>query len=390
MTRLPFVYNLESLRARKRGALVAVLGIAGTVAVFVATLALANGFRATLVQSGFPENAIVRRAGATAEMDSIVRLEQVRVVEDSGHVARDAGGPLASPEVVALAVFPARAEGNDTNVQVRGVGPRVLAVRGNVRMSAGRFLAPGMAEAVVGRNAAATYVGLDLGATVTIAGRSWVVVGIFDTGGSALDSEVWCDATLLNQALERPPGVYQSVTARLRDPAALETFRQEMTGDPRMSAQVDRETAYYEKASVQLTGLIIAIGVPVVLIMAVGSVFGALNTMYTAVAERGREVATLRAIGFGTAPVVLSFTVEALAIALLGGALGSLLALPVNGLTTGTMNFQTFSHLSFAFRVTPELVLGGIGFALVMGLLGGLPPAVHAARLPVAQALRDL
>src|SRR5262245_11317066 len=184
-------------------------------------------------------------------MDSLMRLEQVRVVEDSGHVARDGGGALASPEVVSLAVFPARADGNDTNVQVRGVGPRVLAVRSNVRVSGGRFLNPGMAEAVAGRNAAATYSGLDLGATVTIAGRPWAVVGVFDTGGSALDSEVWCDATLLDQALERPPGVYQSVTARLRDPADLEAFRSEITGDPRMSAQVDRETAYYEKASVQ-------------------------------------------------------------------------------------------------------------------------------------------
>ena len=390
MKRLPLVYNVESLRARKRGALVAVLGIAGTVAVFVATLALAIGFRATLVQSGSPENAIVRRAGATAEMDSVVRLEQVRVIEDSGHVARDAGGPLASAEVVALAVFPARADGNDTNVQVRGVGPRVLAVRTNVRLSAGRFLAPGMAEAVVGRSGATAYRGLDPGATVTIAGRPWTVVGIFDTGGSALDSEVWCDATLLDQALDRSPGVYQSVTVRLRDPAGLDAFRQEMTSDPRMSAQVDRETTYYEKASVQLTSLILAIGVPVVLIMAVGSVFGALNTMYTAVAERGREVATLRAIGFGAMPVILSFTIEALAIALVGGVLGGLLALPVNGITTGTMNFQTFSHLSFAFRVTPELMLGGVAFALVMGLLGGLPPAIRAARLPVAQALRDL
>jgi putative ABC transport system permease protein len=388
--RLPLVYNLESLRARWHGAVVAILGIAGTVAVFIATLALANGFRATLVASGSPQNAIVRRAGATAEMDSLLTLEQVHVIEDSRHVARDAAGPLVSPEVVSLAVFASRLEGSDTNVQVRGVGPRVLAVRPNLKLVKGRFLTLGTNEAIVGRNAAASYQGLDYGATITLAGRPWTVVGIFDTGGSALDSEVWCDALLLDQAYQRPAGVFQSVTARLADPGSIEAFRQAILADPRMTAQVDRETAYYEKASVQLTALILAVGVPVVLVMGLGSVFGALNTMYSAVAERGREVATLRAIGFGAGAVILSFGLEAMLIALVGGALGALLALPVNGLTTGTMNFQTFSHLSFAFRVTAQVVAAGIGFALLMGVVGGLPPAIRASRLKVADALRDL
>ena len=387
---IPIAYNLESLRERWTGSLVAILGIAGTVAVFIATLSLANGFRATLVSSGLEENAIVRRAGATAEMDSMIRLEQTRVVEDHPLVARDEQGPLVSPEVVTLAVFPAKADGNDSNVQVRGIGKRVLDVRKGVHIAEGRFLTLGTNEVVVGTNAANAYQGLEVGRSVKIGGRDWTIVGRFDAAGSALDSEIWADATLLNQAFQRPVGVFQSVTARLEDKTRLESFANSINTDPRMTTQVDRETVYYEKASQQLTLLILGIGVPVVIIMATGSVFGALNTMYTAVAERGREIATLRAIGFGAGNVIASFTIEALLISAVGGVLGCLIVLPVNGLTTGTMNFQTFSHMSFAFRISGELLAFGFAFALVMGLVGGLPPAVRAARMPVGAALRDL
>jgi putative ABC transport system permease protein len=387
---IPVAYNLESLRERWTGSLVAVLGIAGTVAIFVATLSLANGFRATLIASGLEENAIVRRAGATAEMDSVVPLAQTRVIEDNALVARDAKGPLVSPEVVSLAVFPARADGNDSNVQIRGVGPRVLDVRLGVKVVEGRFLTLGTNEAVVGKNAANAYTGLDIGRSIQIGGRDWTVVGLFGGGDSSLDSEIWCDATLLNQAFQRPVGVFQSVTARLIDKTRLDAFAAAINSDPRMTSQVDRETTYYEKASQQLTFMILGIGVPVVIIMAVGSIFGALNTMYTAVAERGKEIATLRAIGFGAGNVVASFTIEALLISAVGGVLGCILVLPVNGITTATLNFQTFSQMSFAFRITPELLAGGFAFALAMGLLGGLPPAIRAARMPVGAALRDL
>ena len=387
---IPVIYNIESLRERWTGSLVAVLGIAGTVAVFIATLSLANGFRATLVASGLEENAIVRRAGATAEMDSMIQLAQTKVIEDNPLVERDERGPMVSPEVVSLAVFPARADGNDSNVQVRGVQGRVLDVRRGVKIVLGRFLTLGTNEAVIGKNAASAYSGLDVGATIKLGGRDWIVVGLFDASGSALDSEIWCDATLLNQAFQRPVGIFQSVTARLADKTRLEAFAAAINGDPRMTSQVDRETSYYEKSSQQLTLLILGIGVPVVLIMAVGSVFGALNTMYTAVAERGREIATLRAIGFGAGTVIASFTIEALLISAVGGALGCVLVLPVNGITTATMNFQTFSQMSFAFRITPELLGAGFVFSLAMGLLGGLPPAIRAARMPVGAALRDL
>ena len=387
---IPVVYNLESLRERWTGSLVAVLGIAGTVAIFIATLSLANGFRATLIASGLEENAVIRRAGATAEMDSVVTLAQTRVIEDHPLVERDERGPVVSPEAVVLAVFPAKADGNDSNVQVRGVGSRVLDVRRGVKVGAGRFLTFGTNEVVVGKNAANAYVGLDVGQTIKLGGRDWVIVGHIDAGGSALDSEIWCDATLLNQAFQRPVGVFQSVTARLADKTRLEAFASTIISDPRMTSQVDRETTYYEKSSQNLTLLILGIGVPVVVIMAVGSVFGALNTMYTAVAERGREIATLRAIGFGAGNVITSFTLEALLISAVGGLLGCVIVLPVNGLTTGTMNFQTFSHMSFAFQITPALLGAGFAFALAMGILGGLPPAVRAARMPVGAALRDL
>jgi putative ABC transport system permease protein len=370
--------------------IVAVLGIAGTVGVFVAMLALARGFEATLVASGSAHNALVRRAGATSEMDSLVQLEQVRVVEDAPGVAAGSAGPLASREVVVIAALPLKRTGTDANVQVRGVGLRVLSVRDGVRLVAGRFFEPGLNELVVGRNVAASYEGFELGSRVRFGGATWTVVGIFDAGGSAFDSEVWCDGSVLNQVYQRPRHLFQSVTVRLASPDALATLKDALAGDPRLTVQVDREIEYYAKQSQMLTTLILVLGSIVAAVMGVGAVFGALNTMYSAVAERAREIATLRALGFGVGSVVLAFVAEALCIALVGGLLGCLAALPLNGLTTGTMNWQTFSHLAFAFRVTPTLLLAGLIFALCMGLLGGVPPALRAARQPIATALREL
>jgi putative ABC transport system permease protein len=387
---IPLAYNVRSVLKRWTSAIVAVLGIAGTVGVFVAMLAMANGFRATLVASGSPRNAIVWRAGADTEMVSAVSLEQLRVIEDAAGVARDARGPLVSGEVVVIAAFPLARTGTVANVQVRGVSPRVLEVRDNVRIAAGRFFEPGLAELVVGRNAVKTYSGLLLGSTVRFGGGAWKVVGVFDAGGSAFDSEVWCDANVLNEIYKRPTNIFQSVTARLDSASALAGFKDALTADPRLSVQVDRETEYYEKHSRAVSTMIRILGFLVAVVMAVGAVFGALNTMYSAVAERSREIATMRAVGFGRATIVISFVVESLFIALAGGVLGCLVVLPMNGFTTGTMNWQTFSHLAFAFRVTPELLAQGIVFALVMGLVGGVPPAVRAARRPIAVALREL
>ena len=387
---IPVIYNLRSVRARWTSAIVAILGIAGTVSVFVAMMSLARGFKMTLVSSGSAQNAMVRRAGSTSEIDGAVSLDQVKVIADAPGVARSDVGPLLSAEVVVIAAFPLKSSGTDANVQVRGVSPVVLRVRDNIKMIAGRFFQPGLNELVVGRNVAATYVGLALGDTIKFGGGTWKVVGVFDAGGAAFDSEVWGDATVLNQVYRRPENIFQSVTVHLTSPDAITAFKDALTADPRMTVQVDRERDYYDKQSRTLTTLIVVLGTIVAVVMGIGAVFGALNTMYSAVAERSREIATMRALGFGAGSVVLSFLIEALLISFLGGLLGCLLVIPMNGLTTGAMNFQTFTYLAFAFRVTPDLLAGGIVFALFMGLVGGVPPAIRAARQPVSVALRAL
>ena len=387
---IPLIYNLRSLRARWTSTIVAVLGIAGTVGVFIAMLALARGFEATLVASGSAGNAIVRRAGATSEMDSMIALDQVRVIEDAPGVARGDLGALVSPEVVVVAAFPLKSTGTDANVQVRGVSPKALTVRDSIQLAAGRFFEPGLTELVVGRNVATSYAGFELGNTVRFGGGSWTVVGVFDAGGSAFDSELWCDANVLNQVFQRPQNLFQSVTVRLTSPDTLGRFKDALTADPRLTVQVEREIDYYAKQSQQLTTLITVLGTIVALVMGIGAIFAALNTMYSAVAERSREIATMRALGFGSGSVIMSFVVEGLCIAAVGGVLGCAAAMPLNGLTTGTINWQTFSHLAFAFRVTPLLLAAGLGFALLMGLVGGVPPAIRAARQRIAIALREL
>ena len=387
---IPLIYNIRSVRARWTSAVVAILGVAGTVGVFIAMLALARGFKATLVSSGSPDNAIVSRAGSSSEMDSAITLTQERVIEDTVGVARGKDGPLASPEVVVVVAFPLRSTGTDANVEVRGVSPKVLEVRPSVKMMAGRFFQPGLNELVVGRNVAHEYVGLDLGDSIRFGGATWTVVGVFDAGGSAFDSEVWCDSRVLNQTFKRPEDIFQSVTVHLTSPDALNSFKDALTSDPRLNVKVEREIDYYDKQSRALTTLIEILGGIVALVMGIGAVFGALNTMYSAITERSREIATMRALGFGAGSVVTSFIFEALFIAFIGGALGCLAVLPLNGFTTGAMNFQTFSHVAFAFRVTPALLGIGVAFALFMGFVGGVPPAIRAAIRPIAASLREL
>jgi putative ABC transport system permease protein len=387
---IPVIYNLRSVRARWVSSIVAVLGIAGTVGVFVAMLSLANGFRATLVASGSKENAILMRAGATAEMMSGITLESIKIVQDDPAVARDSSGPLITSEVVVVAPFPLRATGTNANVQVRGVSSNVLTIRRNLRIVQGRMFQPGLSELVVGTNANKTYSGLTLGNTVDFGGGHWRVVGIFDAGGSAFDSEVWADARVLDDVYKRPTNIYQSATVHLASPAALQQLKDSVSADPRLNLDVFREVDYYAKQSTAMTRLITVLGGLVAFVMAIGAVFGALNTMYSAVSERGREIATMRALGFGAPAVVFSFLIEALLIAFIGGVLGCLAVLRLNGHTTSTINWQTFSNLAFAFRITPGLLLSGMFFALVMGLIGGLLPAISAARRPIAVALREL
>jgi len=387
---IPLIYNVRSVRARWTSTIVAVLGIAGTVGVFVAMLSLARGFRATLVASGSPDNALIMRAGSPSEMMGGVTLDSIKVIADAPGIARDANGPLLTQDVVGVFPFPLISTGTDANVQVRGVSPNVLEIRKFAKIVQGRMFASGVSELIVGKNASRTYQGLTLGNKVNFSGGKWTVVGIFDTGGSAFDSEVWCDAHILADILKRPNNIFQSVTVHLQSPESFHTLKDALTSDPRLNVDVTREIDYYAKQSTTMTTLITVLGGLVAAIMAIGAVFGALNTMYSAVAERGREIATMRAVGFTGSAVVFSFLVEALLIALVGGLLGCVAVLPLNGLTTSTMNFQTFSNLAFAFKITPELLVRGVFFALVMGVIGGLLPAIRAAAQPVASALRAL
>jgi putative ABC transport system permease protein len=388
---IPIIYNIRSVRVRWVSAVVAVVGIAGAVGVFIAMLALANGFEAALATSGSPLNAKVRRAGTTSEMESGLSLDETRIISDAPGVARTAKNePLVSGEVVIVTALPKIGYGTDANVSVRGVSPLAAQVHDVVRVTEGRFFQPGLAELIVGRGVVRTIEGLTLGAKPRFGGREWTVVGLFDSDGSAFDSEIWCDANLLNESFGRPAGVSQSATARLTSPEAFEQFKDALTADPRLTVQAQREQEYYASRSTIMAALIRSLGFLVALVMGVGSVFAALNTMYSAVAARAREIATLRALGFGPSSVVASFVFESLLIALVGGIVGCLATVPVNGVGVSTMNWQTFSHLAFAFRVTPTLVALGLLFALGMGLIGGLLPAIRAARLPVASALREL
>jgi putative ABC transport system permease protein len=388
---VPVSYNLRSIRARWTSTIVAILGIAGTVGVFVAMLSLARGFKATLVASGSPGNALVMRAGSSSEMMGGITLDSIKVLQDAPGIARDAAGtPILTQDVVGVIPVPLITTGTDANVQVRGVSPNVLEVRKFVKIVQGRMFRAGLNELVVGKNASKTYQGLTVGNKIDFAGGHWEVVGVFDAGGSAFDSEVWCDSQIFNQVLKRPANIFQSATVHLASPATFQQFKDAVISDPRLNVDVYREIDYYAKQSTTMTKLITVLGGLVAAIMAIGAIFGALNTMYSAVAERGREIATLRALGFSSRNVILSFLFEALLISFLGGIIGCLAVLPLNGLTTSTMNFQTFSNVAFAFKITFDLLVMGVLFALVMGVLGGLLPAIRAAFQPVSVALREL
>ena len=387
---IPVIYNLRSVKARWSSAIVAVVGIAGTVGVFVAMLSLARGFKATLVSSGSEDNAIIMRAGATSEMTGGVTIDTVKIIQDKPGIALSADGPLVTPEVVLVAPIPLISTGTDANVEVRGVSKNVLEIRKNIKIIQGRMFTPGLNEIVVGKNANASYAGLTLGNTISLGSVRWKIVGIFDAGGSSFDSDIWGDAHLIGPAYNRPDIFFQSVTVHLTSPSAFQQLKDAATADPRLNVDVTREIDYYAKQSNRLTTLITVLGGLVAAIMAIGAVFGALNTMYSAVSERGREIATMRALGFGGPSVVFSFVIEALLISFVGGLIGCIAVLPLNGLTTGAMNLQTFSHLAFAFKITTELLIKGVIFALFMGVLGGLAPAIRAASLPISHALREL
>ena len=382
-------YNLRSMLVRKGTAAMTAMGIAMVVAVFVMTLAIAQGFQSTLVASGSPQNAIILRKSATSETVSAVLRPQLPLIESMPQVARGPDGhPLASPEMVLIISLPRATDDAPANVPLRAVGSRAFEVRNNFTFVEGRRFTPGTREINVGQQAVARFKGLTLGRDVKFGNTSWKVVGIFTADSSSFESEVWGDVDLMMPAFQR--GGYQSVTVKLTDPSAFESFKTAMEADPRLDLVPKPEIVYYQEQSETTSTLIKIFATFVTAILSIGAMFGAMNTMYAAVAYRTREIGTLRALGFGRLRIISAFLAESIALALIGGVVGCVLALPVHGLSTGAMNMQSFSELAFKFRLTPALLAGGMVFAAVMGGIGGLLPAIRAARIPVARALREI
>jgi len=382
--------NLRTIPERRGASISAMVGVAGVVTVFVAVLSIAEGFRITMTTTGSPDTAIVMRSGSDSEMTSALTVDDTKIIADAPGLARGPRGSLASNELFVIVDVPKRSTGTGANVPLRGVDLTAFDVREKVRIIAGRKFEPGHNEIVVGSGALKEFSGIDLGSKAHFGSMEWDVVGVFDSAGSLAESEIWTDGNILRGVYHRGT-TSQAVYAKLASPGAFDTFKDALTADPRLNVKVMRETEYYESQSLAITALVTKLGTMIALLMGVGAVFGALNTMYSAVASRSREIATLRALGFGGSPVVISVLAESLVLALIGGGIGGALAYFVfNGYHTATMNWQTFSQVTFAFRVTPKLLAQGITYSLLMGMIGGLLPSIRAARLSVAAALRDL
>jgi putative ABC transport system permease protein len=384
--------NLMNVPRRLGTSLVVVVGIAGVVGVLVSVLAMGEGFRHTLASTGRPTRVIMLRAGSDAEMSSGVARDQATLLASMPGIARDGDGrPLVSAELFVMVDLPRHGQSDPNNVPVRGVQPTAFAIRDEVRIVEGRLYERGVREVIVGRKAARQFAGLAVGSRIAFRDSDWTVVGTFESGGDVHESEIWADAEVAMSAFRRTG--FQSVTATLAEasPAGLATLKTAIARDRRLSINVLREPEYYAKQASILSKLIGVLGYSVATFMAIGATFGALNCMYSAIASRQTEIATLRAIGFGGAPVVVSVMIEALALALVGGALGGTLAyVYCDGASLSTLNFNTFSQVAFDFRVTRGLLAQGLVGAILIGLVGGLLPAIRAARLPVTAALRTL
>lgn len=382
--------GLRTVGQRLGSSLATVFGVMGVVGVLIVVLSIGEGFRKALVSSGSDDTALVLRSGSDNEMTSGLLRDQTRIIAEAPGVLRTAQGPVASAELYVVVDVPKRSTGTDANVPLRGVQLPAFQVRDEIKIVDGRIFQPGRNEIIVGKSAAAEFAGLEVGNKKRWGGVEWTVVGHFDAGGALSESEIWCDVGVLQPAYRRG-STFQAVYAKLESAAAFDAFKDKLTTDPRLDVKVIRESEYYEAQSRTLHSIIQGLGFFIGLVMAAGATFGALNTMYSAVATRTREVATLRALGFGAGPVVISILAEALFLALVGGALGAAVAyLGFNGFQAATMNWSTFSQVAFQFAVTPPLIVMGTVFALLIGLIGGLFPAIRAARMPVATALREL
>jgi putative ABC transport system permease protein len=383
------VMNLRAVPQRAGASAVAVVGIAGVVLIIVAVLSVAQGFRRTLELAGSDRVAIVLRGNSTAEMESLFSEEQVQIIEGTPGIVRGPGGPIVSAELFTSADQPKRSTGTAANAPLRGIEPEGPLTREHFRLIAGRMFRTGHYEVIVGRQAVHTLSGLEVGSTAHWGNIDWQVVGEFADGGSVAESEIWTDARVLQGAYSRGDS-FQTVRALLPSAASFAAFKHELARDPRLDVSVYTEREFYAEQARMIAAVVRGAGTVLALLMGVGAVFGALNTMYSAVAARTTEIATLRALGFGASAIVLSVVTEGLLLALIGGALGAAGAyLAFNGFETSTLNYSSFSQVSFAFAVTPALIAGGIGYALLLGFIGGVFPAIHAARLPIIEGLRE-
>jgi len=386
---IPISYNVRNVMQRPVATLTTAIGIGLTVTIFIGALALAAGFQAAMLQTGSPDNAIALRKGADSEISSGVAREAADILRAGPDVALGPDGrPLVSAELVVVANKQRLGQPGSSNVTVRGVDPSAVGMRAEVKIVEGRMFTPGTDEVIVGQRIALRFANCAVGEKIRFQQRDFTVVGHFNAGGASFESEVWGDAAVLMPALNRDG--FQTVTFRMKDPSQFAEIKKRLEADPRLQVQIQRERDFYAQQSELLTNLIRFMGVFITGIMAVGAIFGAMNTMYAAVGSRTREIAMLLVLGFRPYEVMLSFMLESVFLALIGGAIGCLLALPINGIATSTTNFQSFSELAFAFRVTPGALIAGLIFAAGMGLVGGILPARTAARQPLARALRAI
>jgi putative ABC transport system permease protein len=383
--------NLRTIPARLGSSAVAIIGIAGVVVVFVSVLSISAGFSAAMVGSGSGGRALVMRAGSDTEMTSGITGDEVRVIKEAPGIRRDGGNALASGELYVVLDLPKKSTPDSpANVPLRGIEPAGMPARDEVSIIEGRMFRFATNEVIVGRAANRQFLGLNVGDTVVSGRNRWQVVGIFEADGGVAETEIWCDVHALQDAYRRP-NEFSVVIAKLDSTNSFDTFNDWLGKNPQVHTTIRRETEYYRAQSEQMTRLIDTLGFGIASLMGIGAVFGAILTMYTAVASRTREIATLRAIGFNTSSVLMSVLGESVVLGGIGGLIGGILAyIGFNGYETSTMNFQTFSQVAFAFRVTPRLLGTGLFYALAIGLIGGLFPAIRAARLPISSALREL
>jgi putative ABC transport system permease protein len=384
---IPLKYNIGNLKARRVSTLLSILGIGVVIAVMISMMALKNGVHSAVVSSGSKDNLMVMREGAAAELSSWVSKDAFRIIRALPGIAKEGNAPLISPELVIIFKIPKKDDPKGSNVLVRGVTPMAFTMRPYVKIVDGRMFRPGINEVIVARRIRDRFVNTAIGDSFKFGSQTYNVVGIFDAQGTAFDSEIWCDADFLGQARKRD--AYSSLIVRPTDRDAYESIKAAIKGDNRLKLEVTSEYQYYADQTTGLMGIVILVAI-VTFFMTIGAILGTMNTMFSAIASRGRELATLRALGFKRRTIILSVVIESAFVALLGGLAGLLLALPVNAISTGTTNFQTFSEVAFNFRVDSHVALNGILIALIAGIIGGMLPALRAARTPITTALREI